>query len=151
MQKKFVEYVCGQLHSEQWAFFLEAISQELLQLLSLQDVRSLARKAGMRAGRALWSPECDSLEEMEQTANAHWSRLEWGFVGFEEQSGYLLIKHHLSPLKATMGNDAIGWSAGFLEGVYQEWFLLLGASSELQVTQVGEADESGGLIFRLGR
>ncbi|MGB6105424.1 MAG: cellulose biosynthesis protein BcsD [Pusillimonas sp.] len=151
MQKKYVEYLSSQLHSEQWAFFLGAMSQELLHQLSPQDVRSLARNAGMRAGRALSLPECDSLEKMEQAANAHWSRLEWGFVSFEEQSGHLAIEHHLSPLKATMGSDAMHWSAGFLEGVYQEWFLLLGASSELQVTQVGEADESGGLVFRLGR
>ncbi|MCC2596007.1 cellulose synthase [Pusillimonas sp. MFBS29] len=151
MQNKVVDYLSSQLHCEQWAFFLEALSDELLHQISTQDMRMLARNAGLRAGRAMPLPACDSLDKLEAAANEHWAKLGWGLVTFEEQSGHLMVEHMLAPLKATLGAESMKWAAGFLEGVYQEWFLLLGAGNELQVTQVGPVDEYGGLKYRLGR
>ncbi len=151
MHDKFSEYLSGRLHDAAWAFFLRPFAQELLSHVSSEDMRGLARGAGARAGRDLPLPACDSLQQMEDAANEHWSRLGWGIVAFQERSEHIAIEHSLAPLRATLGEPAMAWAAGFLEGVYQEWFTMLGAGSELQVRQEGAADPYGGLVYRLGR
>lgn len=151
MHDKFSEYLNGQLHNSAWAFFLGPFVQELLSHVSNEEMRNLARSAGIRAGRQMPLPACDSLQQMEAVANDHWSRLGWGIVTFQEYSGHLSIEHRFAPLRATLGEPAMAWAAGFLEGVYQEWFTMLGAGRDLLVRQEGGADSYGGLVYRLAR
>lgn len=151
MHDKFSEYLGGRLHNPAWAFFLKSFTQELLSHVSGEEMRALARSAGVRAGRETPLPACESLQQMEAAANVHWSRLGWGMVAFQERSEHLAIEHSLAPLQANLGESAMSWAAGFLEGVYQEWFAMLGAGQDLQVRQEGGVDAYGGLVFRLAR
>jgi hypothetical protein len=147
----FAKYLSQQLFSPAWAFFLVPFTQELLSHVSADEMRGLARGAGIRAGAEMPLPPCDSLAQMEEAANDYWTQLGWGVVSFREHADHLAIEHSLAPLGATLGIESMGWAAGFLEGIYQEWFVMLGAAQELQVRQTGDADPYGGLVYRLAR
>lgn len=151
MQNKIIDYLSKQLRSDQWGFFLRVFFLEMSARHSPQELRILMRSAGMAAGSDMPLPECNSIEQMQVAANELWAELGWGFVNFEEHSAYLSIQHFCSPLQATLSTQGQGWMEGFLEGVYQQWFALLGASRELQVAQVGDVDEYGTVTYKLGR
>lgn len=147
----FAKYLSQQSYSPAWAFFLVPLTRELLSHVSAAEMRGLARSAGLRAAVELPLPECESLAQMEAVANDYWAQLGWGVASFSEHADHLAIEHSLAPLGATLGHESMEWAGGFLEGVYQEWFAMLGAGDELQVRQAGEADAYGGLTYRLAR
>ncbi len=148
MDKKLEIYLHMQRRTVQWNFFLQAFAQELPQRMSQEEIRTLMHDTGRRTGEMLILPLCDSIEEIEQAANQHWAQLGWGYVYLEERSDYLAIEHRYAPLEEVFGEGAVNWAGAFLEGVYQQWFAQMGASSSLLVKQA-EIEKEGCLLYSL--
>ncbi len=133
----------------QWRGFLRALGEEFEQALPESDLLRLMARIGERFAQANPLPGAASLDALEGAANAVWSALDWGFVGFEEQAGQVLIHHGASPLAAALGSRA-PWAAGFLEGVYRGWFRAAGMATGLDV-RIAVVDSPDKASFVLSR
>lgn len=118
--------------SRQWQGFLLALSDEFDSALPEAELARLMARIGERFGRAHALPPVDTLEAMEQAANAVWSQMDWGWVVFEEAPEQVSIRHASSPLSALLGTK-VGWDTAFLEGVYRQWFRAMGMVSVLDI------------------
>jgi Cellulose synthase subunit D. len=150
LQSPLVAYLESQRRTPQWEFVLKSILLSLQEGVAPEALQVLARDAGMRAGGVMVIPPCESLAQMQQAANDRWAELGWGFVDFSEQLDRVVITHRYAPRVTAANGDLQRWVAGFLEGVYQRWFMSLGAGDELRVRQVpgGDADM---VVFHFGR
>lgn len=150
MQQSVISYLESQRRPSHWDVFLNTVAASLQDSVAPEALRALMRDAGMRAGRKLPLPACESLEQMQSAANEHWSAMGWGYVSVEDQADHVAITHVYAPFKDLLGAESYAWSGGFLEGVYQQWFMLLGAGEDLKVRQVGSGDGET-LSFLLAR
>lgn len=144
MQSKLITYLENQRRDAQWGVFLKALVHELSSSLGSDQTHQLLLNAGMRVGQSMALPKCDSIEQMEAAANRIWSSLGWGVVSFTERRDWLEICHEGAPLDPP-SPDAF---AAFLEGVYQQWFVALGAGAQLQVRR-HEIAGSDTFLYRL--
>lgn len=144
MQSKLISYLQSQRREAQWDFLLQSLIHEVSSALGSDGTRRLMVKTGMRAGLDMPLPGCESVEQMQAAANQHWQRLGWGMVTFIEHRDSLDIEHAYAPEKSAVP----GGVAAFLEGVYQQWFVSLGAGEHLQVRQCDSADNEV-LLYRL--
>lgn len=144
MQSKLISYLESQRRDSQWGVFLKAVLDEMTSAVGPDDARRLLVKAGSRAASDLPLPACDSLQQLESAANRHWGKLGMGVATFEERPDSLEISHQLAPSHA-VNSEGLG---AFLEGVYQQWFLAVGAGTQLQVREYKSA-EKGTFLFRL--
>lgn len=95
--------------------------------------------------------ECQTIDDLQFAMGKVWMGMDWGWVTIEERDNGLLIQHRCPPLTAAFGAGAASWTPAFLQGVYQRWFDLVGATNNLKVTQASEPDLAGCVDFRLGR
>jgi hypothetical protein len=147
---RYTAYLESQRRAAQWTVFLRAVAQALQSRLDVDELRQTMRAAGMQAAQELALPECETLADIEAAANRHWSQMGWGCVALSEQPDCLRISHAYAPFAEAFGAEPPDWLGSFLEGVYQQWFLLLGAGNALLVRFEGR-DENGILNYRFGR
>ena len=138
MQRTLITYLESQRRRPDLGVWLSTVALSLQDSVAPEALRALMRDAGLRAGRNLPLPACESLEHMQTAANEHWSELGWGYVEFSEQSDHVAITHAYAPFSALFGVEAEAWVGGFLEGLYQQWFMLLGAGEDLKVRQLNK-------------
>jgi len=145
VQSKLISFLESQRRGAQWDFLLRSLVLEASAALGPEQARGLLIKAGMRAGQEIDLPECDSLAQMEAAANRYWQRLGLGVVSFLERSDCLEIVHEGVPADELVSENSL---ADFLAGVYQQWFVSLGAGERLQVRQCENTDGKA-LLYRL--
>ncbi|MES2188258.1 MAG: cellulose biosynthesis protein BcsD [Pseudomonadota bacterium] len=152
MDHAIIEYFTEQQCSRQWKGFLRAFAGEFAAQLDEADLRALMRRMGARFAQEadVDLGDCRTLEDLQLAMGRVWVNLDWGWVVLADHGEYLEIRHHCAPLVSAFGADALRWSPGFLEGVYQEWFSRADAG-ELQVRQSAEPDLAGSIEFRLAQ
>jgi hypothetical protein len=143
-----VEYLLQKQCTRQWRGFLGAMSAEFSRQLSVDDLRTLMRKVGVRFAKNMALPACETVEQIRNGANHIWDEMDWGYVDIEEGDGCLRLLHYYAPLRSAFGQGAMIWSAAFLEGVYHQWFISCGAGNELSVRQSTD-EEAGRIEYRL--
>ncbi|MFZ4478514.1 MAG: cellulose biosynthesis protein BcsD [Rhodoferax sp.] len=142
-------YFRGQQVSLQWLPVLRALALEMSAHADTKDLRHLFFKIGghFAADTVERFDGVQTLAELEESLNAFWSQINWGWAEFKEVKGHIDITHNASPLAEAFGDEAMSWSVGLLEGFYQSVFKVLGASDTMIVQGVGES--SGGMDIRL--
>ena len=135
----------------QWRGFLRALAEEFAAQLSREDLRALFRMTGRRMAKA--APlQARSMADFERSANAYLKSMNWGRLETRDLGSAYEFVHSAAPLRDAFGNTAMEWSPALLEGLYAEWLSALGAGSQLELHQVGEAGgEFDSLQFRLAR
>jgi hypothetical protein len=149
VKSESIDYLLARQCSRQWTGFLKALATEFSTQIDLSELRSLMNRIGTRFGVQTSLPPCVSVEEVQLAMNVIWRDMDWGWVEIEESDHALCIMHFCTPISAAFGQDMQDWTPAFLEGVYQQWLLALGASDSLRVRQVAQIDEFGRIDFRL--
>ncbi len=145
-------YFTQQQCSTQWKGFLRAFASEFGQQIPVAELRVLMARLGASMAKSVSMPAGDTLAELEESINAIWYDMDWGWVKLIEKNDGLFIEHHVSPLQVAFGDEALAWSPAILEGAYAHWFAAISANSALQLMQVEPAQPNGMLIiFRFGR
>lgn len=143
-------HLARQQCARQWRHFLHALADEFATALAPADLRTLARRIGLRFAGELPLPAQPTLDGVQAAMSRQWQDLDWGWVNLVQHADHVEIQHFCSPLSAAFGASGAEWACGFLEGVYQQWFDQQGAPG-LQVAQIQAADGWGSARFRLGR
>lgn len=151
MNNAVLDYLLSQKRPEDARFFTVHLMQQLQANANPDDLLPLMQAAGMQAARGMSLPPCQTLTQLQDAINAYWSQLGWGVVALAEHPDHLVIEHMASPLESLLGRTHLEYGAAFLEGVYQEWFVELGAGESLQVRLAGIDPETCDLLFRLAR
>ncbi|MEI7455677.1 MAG: cellulose biosynthesis protein BcsD [Nitrosomonadales bacterium] len=145
-------YFVKQRCSVQWHVFLNAFASEFGQQIPVAELRVLMARLGVSMAQGIPAPVGDTIAALQESINAIWFDMDWGWVALVEKEDGLYIEHHVSPLQAAFGDDALDWSPAILEGVYGYWLSALGAGPELRITQVPSAKQDNFLlVFRFGR
>jgi hypothetical protein len=143
------EYLLERTTSRQWRGFLSALAEEFQSQLGAPELRELMQRIGQRFAAAHPLPPCETTDELTHALNALWRECDWGLVELTDEVNCLRIVHHYAPLTA-FGAAALGWTPAFLEGSYQRWLSILGAT-DLAVQQATEFDTEAVVEFRLER
>ena len=130
--ESLLDYHRGHVCSRQWSGFLVAMAQEFENALPEGELMKLMARIGVRFARANPLPQVETLEQLQLAANEVWQQSRWGAVSFHEDADQVLIYHLVSPLRVVLGTGA-HWGAGFLEGVYRQWFKAAGMLSVLDI------------------
>lgn len=138
--------------SAQWLAFNRGMASELSAGLPPEDIRQLFFRIGQRVANALPVSPCDTLADLQSQFNARWDGIDWGFSSLREEADCLAITHACSPLAMAFGPEALGWSSGFFEGVYQAWFDAQRMPPSLRVTALERHAPAGPVVaLRLAR
>ncbi len=138
--------------SIQWQVFLSAFAGEFGQQIPVAELRVLMARLGTSMAQSIPAPVGDTIAELEESINAIWFDMDWGWVSLVEKDDGLFIEHHVAPLQCAFGEDALSWSPAILEGIYAHWFSVISGDSRLKLAQVEPAQYSDFLlVFRLGR
>ncbi len=150
--EKNLVYFSQQQCSPQWKVFLEAFSSEFGQQIPVAELRVLMARLGTAMAQSLSTPAGDTISELEDSINAIWFDMDWGWVNLVEKEDGLFIEHHASPLQVAFGEEALAWSTAILEGIYAHWFSVISSGSALQLTQSEPAKPyKFVIVFRFGR
>ena len=145
-------YFAKQRCSVQWQVFLNAFATEFGQQIPAAELRVLMARLGTSMAQGIDAPTGNTIAELEESINSIWFDMDWGWVSLVEKEDGLYIEHHVAPLLAAFGEEALSWSPAILEGVYAHWLSALGAGSELRISQVQPAKPDNLLlVFRFGR
>jgi hypothetical protein len=145
-----LNYLAKRRCSPQWQRFLHALATEFSSALSVGDLRTLSRRIGTRFANDAPLSNHPTLDTLQAEISRVWGELDWGYVNLVQQNDCVEIQHFCSPLSAGLGKAGSEWCAGFLEGVYQQWFEQQGAAG-LRVSQTHNTDPLGNVFFRLSR
>jgi len=146
------KYIARRQISAQWQPFLTAFSIEFGQQIPIAELRVLMARLGKSMAEKLPMPAGNTIAALEESINAIWLEMDWGWVQLSEKNDGLFVEHHVAPLRTAFGEDALSWSPAILEGVYEHWFSVIGAGSQLQLTQVKtNGADNQLLVFRFGR
>lgn len=138
--------------SNQWQVFLTAFAGEFGQQIPVAELRVLMSRLGTSMAQRLDMPAGNTLAELEESINAIWFDMDWGWVRLVEKPDGLFIEHHLAPLRFAFGEEALAWSPAILEGIYAHWFGAISGNAALQLTQVDPSQANAlALAFRFGR
>jgi hypothetical protein len=142
-------YFRGQQVCLQWLPILRALAQEMVARADVADLRQLFFQVGDRFAKDMEGrfQAVETLAQLEESLNALWQQLNWGWVTLTEAKACVDIAHEAAPLAEAFGEDALDWSVGLLEGFYQHIFKVLGAGDAMQVQGVGGS--AGGMDIRL--
>jgi len=147
-----VGYYARQQCSTQWFAFLGAFSEEFGQQIPVAELRVLMSRLGVSMAKNIPTPDGNTIAELEESINAIWFDMDWGWVKLIEEEDGLYIEHRSSPLQAAFGEGALPWSPAILEGIYAHWFATIGGDTLLQLTQVEAAQpDNFMMLFRFGR
>ncbi|ARP97160.1 cellulose biosynthesis protein BcsD [Bordetella genomosp. 13] len=151
MESAINTHLSERLCSHQWRGFLSALAGELTQDLTSGHLRNVMRRTGERFARQHALPATSTIADLQVAINHVWRGQDWGWVEIAEAADHLALTHYCAPLQGAFGQGYQGWTAGFLEGAYELWMRQLGADSQLRVTQAGEPDALGTVVFRFGK
>ena len=115
------------------------------------ELRALMKRIGTRFAVNNPIPPCASVGEIQAAMAAVWIDSDWGWVEVDEIDRAMRIVHQCAPLWSAFGAESVDWTPAFLEGVYQQWLVALGAGDTLLVRQVTRMDEFGRIEFRLSQ
>lgn len=150
--KHDLDYFSRQQCAVQWRGFLSAFASELGKQIPVAELRVLMARLGTSMAQAMNAPSGNTIAELQASMNALWFGMDWGWVELIEKPDGLFVEHHVAPLQAAFGADALAWSPAILEGVYAHWFAVMGAGSTLQLTQFDHArPDEAVIVFRFGR
>lgn len=145
-------YFIKQRCSVQWQVFLNAFANEFGQQIPVAELRVLMARLGTSMAQAIPAPVGETIAQLEESINSIWFDMDWGWVSMVEKNDGLYIEHHVAPLQSAFGENALSWSPAILEGIYAHWFSMMGAGSDLQLTQVSSnRPDNLLLVFRFGR
>lgn len=149
---EFQNYFRGQQVSLQWMPFLRAMAAEMSALSDVAELRNLFAAVGKRfaSDSAEFFQEAKTLTALQDDINDLWARINWGWIKLKESDGYIEIVHNAAPLEEAFGEDALGWSVGFLEGFYQSVFGALGADESMELHTQEDLSDGMSLHFRFG-
>ena len=147
------KYFRGQQVSLQWLPVLRALATEMAGQTPAKELRHFFFNVGARLASDTGDlfQSAKSLSQLEESLNDFWMRINWGWVVFTESESYIDISHHASPLAEALGDDALPWSVGLLEGFYQSVFHVLGASEAIVVRELTELSMGMDIRLRFGR
>ncbi|WP_231885914.1 cellulose biosynthesis protein BcsD [Bordetella ansorpii] len=156
IQRTFVEsavysHLTQRLCSHQWRDFLNALAGELTHDLTPKNLRSMMRRTGERFAQQHALGGSGTVDDLQKAMNLIWRGQDWGWVDISEANDHLMLAHYCAPLQAAFGAGHHAWTIGFLEGAYECWMRELGADAQLHVSQVGEPDAMGTVVFRFGK
>ena len=117
----------------QWRGFMRALAGEFAEALPTHDLKRLMARIGARYAAEHPIDGCDNLDEWATAANARWQQSDFGYAVLRDHPQHLEIRHYGAPLVRAMGPDSAAWAVGFLEGVYQAWFVQAGMGTGLEV------------------
>lgn len=147
-QQDLENYFRGRQVSLQWLSFLRALSSEFSASASPDEISSFFFRVGAQYANS-YAPtlqDVQSLEQLERSLNAIWSRTDWGWVTLTEIPGFVEIVHQAAPLAEAFGEESLVWSCSLLEGFYETVFSVLGAGERMRIHR----DEiSDGMVIRL--
>ena len=146
-----VSYLLDRQCSRQWKKFLAALAAEFASQIDVGELRALMKRIGTRFAVNNPIPPCTSITEIQGAMSAVWLDSEWGWVEVDEVDRAMRIVHQCAPLWSAFGPESVDWTPAFLEGVYQQWLVALGAGDLLRVRQVTRMDEFGRIEFRLSQ
>lgn len=143
-----LDFLVRERISPQWAEFLLALGSELKEQLDADGLTELMQRVGQRFAAATQLEAGETVEGLQDAFNQVWTKSQWGYVALADEGDQLTIRHTFSPLDAAMdlGYEA---SAGFLQGVYQQWLEAAGASEGLGVQLLAQGADNHVIELRL--
>jgi len=145
-----LDYLITERISVQWQGFLAVLSEELQEQLEPAEYRELLHRMGGRFANNHPIAGGDTVNSLENSLNALWKPLRWGYAELSDVGNHLEIRHHLCPLPDAMHTDN-QIAGGFLEGVYEAWLHAAGAGRDLQVRQLPDSADPFLMVFQFGR
>ena len=151
--ENFTNYFRSQQISLQWLPFLRAMASELSDQIDPNDLRLLFSRIGERFAKDVEERfnDAQTIAQLEDSLNAFWAQVNWGWVSFTETKGFVEIEHQAAPLAEAFGDDALGWSIGLLEGFYQSVFGQLGAGESMRVKGMDKTSSAMSIQLRFGQ
>ena len=140
LEQGSLNYFATRAVTPQWSGFLQGLATELAAQMGADELRSFFRVVGRRWARQQPLQAAASLAELEQAANLWFANNDWGWVRVRDLQSALEFQHSCAPLRQAFGADSIHWTAGVLEGLYDEWVRQLGAGEGLIVRHVGRVE-----------
>ena len=116
-------YLARREVSAQWRGFLRALVETLDANLEKAGRDGLLRAVGEKLGASLPLGAVETLDGLEARMNDALATLSWGYVALsvDEADRSLRLTHRLAPLVATASDEAGGWIAPVLQGLYATW------------------------------
>lgn len=151
MESAVYTHLSHRLCAHQWRDFLGALAGELTQDLTPNHLRNVMRRTGERFARQHALGGSGTIGDLQAAINRVWHGQDWGWVDISEADDHLALTHYCAPLQAAFGAAYQGWTNGFLEGAYECWMRDLGADAQLRISQAGEPDAVGTVVFRFGK
>lgn len=147
------QYFRNQQVPLQWLPILRSMALEMASYADAKSLRQMFFNIGERFAKDAEDrfQDIETLDQLQQSLNDFWFRLNWGWVELTEVKGYIDIVHHAAPLAEAFGDEALEWSVGLLEGFYQTVFSVLGASDKMVARSIGEPSDGMELRLRFGR
>lgn len=136
----------------QWLPVLRSLAAELAENVPAEKLRLMFFNVGGRLASDVESrfESVQTLAELENEINEFWLQLNWGWIHFSEQDGFININHQAAPLAESFGDDALSWSVGLLEGFYQALFKILGAGDGMTVRAIDGECADMQIFLRFG-
>ncbi len=149
-----LNYFLARPADSRWAGFLRALGDELITQMPAAEIRAFFAVLGRRWARSMplasLAGESGDLKDFERAVNAALSAADWGWVQVRDLGSSVEIQHACAPLRNAFGADALVWTPGLLEGLYEEWLRVQGAGAGLVLRQFGPAEgATDTLRFRL--
>ena len=116
-------YLARRQVGEQWRGFLRALVETLDANLDRAGRDGLLRAVGARMAGALPLGPVETLAGLEARMNEAMAGMAWGHVALavDEADRSLRLVHGLVPLLPVAGDEAGGWMAPVLQGLYGQW------------------------------
>jgi len=124
----------------QWADFLRVLSEELSEQMSSEEIRAFFVVLGCRIARRNPLQPGETLMDLEAAANDYLRRCSWGWMRVRDLNSSLEFLHSCAPLRQALGDAAMDWAPGLLEGLYSEWLKQVGADDNLVFQQLGRPE-----------
>ncbi len=150
LEQGSLQYFQSRASFSLWLPLLRSMADELNAQMPAEDLRSFFFAIGGRIAAADPLPVGTSLADLERSANDFFSRYGWGWVKIRDLHAALEFVHACAPLRQAFGDASMSWAPALFEGIYAAWLKRIGASSQLELHQVGGLEGSVDVMrFRL--
>jgi hypothetical protein len=129
---------------------LQSLAQVLANSVDAGQLRSLLYLAGEQLGRVHPTPQCQTIEDLENATNGIFEQWGWGWVSIALREDVIDIEVGDAPIASMFGENSAEWAPAVFEGLLKEWLVELGAGNDLVLRQViSDADDPDILYFRM--
>lgn len=148
-----LSYLARRDVSGQWRSFVRALVETLDAHLDAATRGGLLRSVGAQMGAEMPLRPATTLAGLEARMNEALAQLAWGYVAIslDETDRSLRLTHRAAPAIGVAGDEAGGWIAAVLEGLYGAW---LGSQQGGGETSAGLRTlqcEAGLVVLRYGQ